>query len=85
MSMDSIEQVRRCIQRVRPETDTRALAADTPLLECRVISSFDIVELILHLEQIRGRRVRREQLVPGSFRDLATIARVFLDEAEFRQ
>jgi hypothetical protein len=51
---------------------------DTPLLEERVITSFDVLDLMLHLERVSGQRITRAQLVPGSFRDINTIARVFL-------
>lgn len=78
----AIGEVRRCLARVRPDRDFAGLEPDGPLLETRMITSLDVVELILHLERARGRRVRRDQLLPGSFRDLRTIARVFLLEEE---
>jgi len=76
----AIGEVRRCLARVRPDRDFTALEPDCPLLETRMITSFDIIELLLHLERARQCRVHRDQLVPGSFRDLRTIARVFLLE-----
>ena len=72
------ETVRDCLAAVKPETDLTAVADDTPLLEERVISSFDVIDLLLHLEQATGRPIQRSQLVPGSFRDIATIATVFV-------
>jgi len=74
----AIDKVRSCIAAIKPQVDMGAVANDTPLLGERVITSFDVLELILHLEQQSGRTIRRDQLVPGSFRDIATIARVFL-------
>ena len=47
--------------------------------ECRIITSHDVLDLILHLEEVSGQPINRGQLVPGSFRDVATIARVFLE------
>jgi len=77
MSMDAaIQIVRQCLQCVRP--DAGDIANDVPLLETRIISSFDLLELILHLERASGRPVTRRHLVPGSFRDINTIAQVFL-------
>lgn len=70
--------VRSCLAAVKPQLDLAALADDTPLLESRAISSFDLLELILYLEQARGTAITREHLRPGSFRDVRTIARVFL-------
>ena len=75
----AIETVRTCLAAIKPDIDVAAVPVDLPLLEERVITSFDILDLILHLEQISGRPVNRAQMVPGSFRDLATIAQVFLD------
>lgn len=74
--------VRACLQVVRPEFEVDQIADDTPLLQERVITSFQVLDLIVHLEHVSGRPVVREQLTPGSFRDIATIARVFLVEVE---
>lgn len=76
----AIDKLRACLTTIRPDADIENVADDTPLLEARIISSFDVVELILHLENMRGRRIARRQLVPDSFRDLRTIARVFLGD-----
>ncbi len=77
MNMDAaIQIVQQCLHRVKP--DAGDIANDAPLLESRIISSFDVLELILHLERASGRPVTRRQLVPGSFRDINTIAQVFL-------
>lgn len=55
------------------------LQDDTPLLEERLITSLQLVELILFLESLRGRPIDEAHLVPGSFRDVETIARNFLE------
>ena len=78
MSDDPIGIVRGCLAAIKPGVDIDAIADDTALLENRVITSFDVLDLILHLERASGRTIRRDQLVPGSFRDVRTIARVFL-------
>ena len=75
----AIAKVRSCLAAIKPDVDLQAVADDTPLLKDRVISSFDVLDLILHLEQARGQSIERTQLVPGSFRDIQTIARVFLN------
>ena len=75
---DARASVRTCLATVKPGIDLDALGDDTPLLAGRVITSFDLLELILHLEQVRGVPISRDELAPGSFRDIATIARVFL-------
>ena len=75
----AIEQVRSCIAAVKPNLDVTSIRADTPLLEERIITSFDVLDLLLHLEHASGRRISRAQLVPGVFRDIETIARVFIE------
>lgn len=72
--------VRTCLQAVRPDLDLERVSDDAPLLEWRIITSFQVVELLLHLEHAAGARIERARLVPGSFRDVATIARSFLQE-----
>lgn len=79
MNNTAIEQVRSCLAAIKPGLDIDAVGNDTPLLEERVITSFDVLDLLLHLEQASGRTIERGQLVPGSFRDIETIARVFID------
>jgi acyl carrier protein len=76
----AIELARRAVLRVRPDADPAGLTDDTPLLESRVLSSFDLVSLILEIEALSGQRIRRDQLAPGSFRDLNRIAAVFFEE-----
>ena len=78
MNAQAIESVRGCLSSIKPDLNADAIAVDTPLLEERIITSFDVLDLLMHLENVSGRPIRREQLQPGSFRDIATIARVFL-------
>ncbi len=74
----AVANVRSCLAAIKPDIDLDAVGDDTPLLEERVITSFDVLDLILHLEQVSGKSINLTQLVPGSFRDIETIARVFL-------
>lgn len=78
----AIEIVRQCLKAVKPQLDVDGLADDTALLESRAITSFDVLDLLLHLERASGIPIRRSQLVPGSFRDIATIARIFIHNEE---
>jgi len=75
-------RVRQCLADIKPDLDLKQIHDDTPLLESRVITSYDVLELILHLEEARGRPIDRRQLMPGSFRDVATISRVFLESMD---
>jgi acyl carrier protein len=59
--------------KVRPEQ----LRDDTPILERRLISSLQVMELILFLEQLRGAPVDAEAIRPGAFRDIDSIYQSF--------
>ena len=71
------EQVRKCLQRVRPDFDLSSVTDETELLSERIISSFQVIDLIIHLEAMRGRPLERSDLEPGSFRNIETIAANF--------
>jgi acyl carrier protein len=57
------------------------LTDETQLLEERVLSSLQIMDLILFLEQLRGAPVDVEQLRGESFRDLRSLRASFLEAA----
>ncbi len=78
MNTEAIQAVRGCLAGVKPELDVNAIGIHTRLLEERIITSFDVLDLLIHLEQASGLPIGRDQLKPGSFRDIATIARVFI-------
>lgn len=56
---------------------TGGLQDDTPILEQRVISSLQVMELLLFIERTSGRPINVGQLKPGSFRSLETIHQTF--------
>lgn len=72
-------RVRQCLQRIRPDFDIASISDETELLRERVITSFQVIDLILHLEALRGHPLERGDLEPGSFRDIATIADKFFN------
>lgn len=53
------------------------LADDTPIIETRIISSLQLMDLILFLEKITGNPIEVEQLKPGVFRSIDTIYNSF--------
>ena len=57
--------------------DATSLRDDTPLLEQRILSSLQIAELLLFLEELREKPVDLEGLTGGSFRDLASMCKAF--------
>ena len=70
-------RVRACLQQVCPDYNFTEITDHTELLRERVITSFQVIDLILHLEQERGRPIERRDLEPGCFRNIATIAARF--------
>ena len=59
--------------------DTADLADDTPIIDQRIISSLQLMDLILMLERLSDSPIDVEMLKPGAFRDINTIYRNFLD------
>ena len=57
------------------------LTDETPIIEQRIISSVQILDLILFLEQVTGRSLDVEQLKPGVFRTIDVIYRNFFQGA----
>jgi len=62
-----------------------AIRDDTPILEQRVISSLQVMELILFVERTSGRPVNIAQLRPSAFRSIDDIYRTFFSEASDEQ
>ena len=54
-----------------------ALADDTPLIEEGILSSVQVPDLILFIEDLRGRPVDLGELKPGVFRSLDAMIRTF--------
>ena len=61
--------------RLRPEE----VADDTPILERRLITSLQVLDLILHIEELSGRTIDAGRLKPGVFRDVNTIFTHFFE------
>ena len=70
-------RVRACLQKICPDINIAQVGDHTELLRERVITSFQVIDLILHLEHQRGSPIQRRDLEPGCFRDIATIANKF--------
>jgi len=65
---------------VHAKAGNPGLTDDTPLFAERHLRSVQLPELLLLLERLRGARIDVEQLQPGDFHSIATIARRFLGE-----
>jgi hypothetical protein len=64
--------------------DGRIAAADigeeTPIVERRLLSSLQVMNLLLYIEELRGEPIDAESLQPGAFRSLAAIYQQFFAE-----
>jgi len=50
---------------------------DTPLIQERIITSLQVLDLVLFLEELTGSAVDVEQLKPGAFRSVNVICASF--------
>lgn len=62
---------------IRPEE----IADDTPILERRIVSSLQLMDLILYVEQLSGRPIDPAWLRPGAFESVNAICDTFVRDA----
>lgn len=74
-------QLRDWVVRTNGKVSPADIRDDTPILERRIVKSLDIMDLILFLEELRGRPIEVEKLKPGVFRDIDAIWTNFFDGA----
>ena len=74
------ERLRAWILEHGNRVDAAELRDDTPLLERRILTSLQIADLLLFLEELRGAPVELEGLTGASFRDLGSMVEAFLPE-----
>jgi len=63
--------------KIRPEE----LNDETPLLERRILSSLQVMDLILFIEKLSNKFIDVEQLKAGVFRDIHAIYRNFFESS----
>jgi len=78
MSQSPKQRLRAWILEHGQRVDDAELTDTTPLLEKRILSSLQIADLLLFLEELRGEPVDLEGLTGASFRDLGALAKAFL-------
>jgi hypothetical protein len=78
---DDREAVRKWVLERNQDLDPTVLRDDTPLIENRLVTSLQVIDLLLLIETLRRRPVNPQCLRAGAFRDIETICRVFLAEA----
>ncbi len=53
--------------------NTTVIEDSTPIIENRIITSLQVMDLILYIEQLRGKRIEIEELKAGVFNNIDTI------------
>lgn len=82
MSEGEIREQLRAWILARAKDKPARLPDDLPLLEKGVLSSLDVVELIVYIERLRGgSEVPAESLEPAAFRDINSMYRAFFAAA----
>lgn len=56
------------------------LADDTAIIEQRIVTSLQLMDLILNLEKLTGNPIDVEQLKPGVFRSIDSIYKNFCED-----
>ncbi len=69
-----IKWVLKVSTKVKPED----LTSTTPLIETRIITSMQVMELILFLEKLKGSRLNMKNMKPGAFTNIDSIYNTFL-------
>ena len=60
------------------------LTDETPLLEQRILTSLQLADLLLFLEELRDAPVDVERMTGAAFRDLGSMVKAFLPEEAAR-
>lgn len=71
------DSLRACISRLNGKVPVDSILNDTPVIEKRIITSLQVMDLILELEQLRGKPVDIKALKPGVFRDINSMYAAF--------
>jgi len=74
---DFKSKIREWILAKNPQVAPESLADDTALLEQKILTSIQIMDLILFLEHLQGRPVDIDQVQPENFYSLNTIHAAF--------
>ena len=75
------EAVRQWIVSKSGKIHLEELKDDTPIIEQRIISSLQIMDLILLIEKLSGKPIDVDTLKPGVFKNVDVIVANFLKES----
>jgi len=74
---DVRRKLREFVARTSGKVSAEEIADDTPILERRLITSLQVTDLLLYLEELSGRAIDARTLRPGVFRSVDAIWRSF--------
>lgn len=69
------------VKHSRKGVDASAMTDATLLIEEGILSSVQVPDLLLFIEDLRGRPVEISELKPGAFRSIEAIMAAFFSEA----
>jgi acyl carrier protein len=70
-SEPSLERVRQWVLSINPRL--KEIGLDTELIDSRIVDSLQFIEMILLIEEIRGRDIPSNEIRPEAFRTLRAI------------
>ena len=76
-SEDARAALREWILEQNPEVSAADVSDDTPLIERRYLTSLQVADLLVLIEQLRGAPVDPSRLRPGVFRSIDAIHGAF--------
>jgi acyl carrier protein len=76
---DIKSQLREWISSASKKADKVAITDDTPIIEQRIITSLQVMDLILYIEQLTDASIDVEDLKPGVFKDVNAIYKNFFE------
>jgi acyl carrier protein len=76
---DIKSELREWISSASKKAEKIAIRDDTPIIEQRIITSLQVMDLILYIEQLTDASIDVEDLKPGVFKDVNTIYRNFFE------
>ena len=71
------DSLRRWIAAKNGKLEAVQITDQLPIIEQRILTSLHTLEMLLYIEELRGKSIEIESLSPGMFRDLDTIYRRF--------
>jgi acyl carrier protein len=69
--------LRAWLRRANPKTASLHIRPDTDIIESGILDSLQVVEFILHLEELTGRPILAEDLDPDTLRTLDAICECY--------